>query len=648
MTALVGVFGLALALCGAVVTAGSAFLGGWRGRPVPVARSASWVTLAAIAVCVGAIELALVTHDFSVAFVAANGSRDTPLYYTITSLWAAHDGSLLLWNLVLAAYLAVLATRRPRGAAELHPWAVGVVAVVSAFFLGLALFTGHVFDRVSPVPGDGPGPTPLLGDHPAMGIHPPLLYLGLVGLVVPFGYAVAALVTGSVGPGFVRAISGPLRVAWTALTAGIVLGAWWSYAVLGWGGYWSWDPVENASLMPWLLATGLLHSLVLRRRDGSLASWSLVLAVLAFLLAAVGVVLTRSGAIASVHSFADSGIGPILLGFLVASIAAVLVLAAARTNRGDRPVARSGAPLLTRTTALVVNNVLLAALCLTVLLGTLTPLVVEAFTGQQLSVGPPYYNRMVVPLTALLLAAMAVGPLLPWRRADPAQALRVAAAPVVVGAAVVAGVRLAGSSVGAAVVFGLAAAIVAGLVAQLVGEARRRALPGRRVLAGRLAHLGVAVLIIGVTASSAEAATAERSLRTGESVTVAGTTATLQQVDRGRDARSMHTSAVLRLSGDHADGAVVEPGLRFFTARQQTVAVPAIVSSPAGDVYVSVLSVESDGSGARVRLAVNPLVGWIWAGGGIIVLAGLLGFRLPRRERRRTGVEDRPSEVTNA
>jgi len=634
VTGLVGVFALALALCAAALTAAAAFTKAASGRDLPTMRWAAWIALAATATSVGAVEWALLRHDFSVAFVAANGSRETPVYYTVTSLWAAHDGSLLLWNLVLVSYLAVLAAR-PAGPAEhLRAWAVGVVSVVAAFFLGLALFVGHVFDSVSPVPTDGPGPTPLLSDHPAMGIHPPLLYIGLVGLVVPFGYAVAALVTGDDGPGWVQAVAGPLRVAWTALTAGIVLGAWWSYAVLGWGGYWSWDPVENCSLMPWLLATGLLHSLVLRRRDGTLARWSLALAVLAFLLAAVGVVLTRSGVVASVHSFADSGVGPVLLGFLVASVAAVLVLAGARAREARPPAGRGDAALLSRVTALLVNNVLLVAICVTVLLGTITPVLVESFTGQRLSVGAPYYDRMVVPLAALLLAAMAVGPALPWRRSDRARAVRTVAAPALAGAVVVVAVRLAGSSVGAAVVLGLCAAVVAGLVAQLVGEVRRGARPGRRVLAGRVAHLGVAVLVVGVTASSAYASVVERSLRTGDSITVAGTTATLTGVDRGRDARSMHTAAVLRLSGGRHDGAVVHPGLRFFPARQETVAAPAVLSGPGGDVYAAVLAVRADGSGARVRLAVNPMVGWIWVGGGLMALGGLLGFPRPRRRQR--------------
>ncbi len=648
MTALLGAFALALAWCAALVTAVAALAAGWRGGESAVARWSAVVALGGAALAVGAIEWALVRHDFSVQFVAANGSRDTPLYYTVTSLWAAHDGSLLLWNLVLTAVLLLLVLRPLPGTEQLRSWAIGIVALVTAFFLGLAVFAGHVFDRVAPVPGDGPGPTPLLADHPAMGIHPPLLYLGLVTLVVPFGYGAAALVTGETGTAWMRAVTGPLRVAWTALTAGIVLGAWWSYAVLGWGGYWSWDPVENSSLMPWLLATALLHSLLLQRRTGALASWNLALAVLAFLLAAVGVVLTRSGAVASVHSFADSGVGPVLLGFVIAVTAAVLLLAVSRSGQGPPGGGAQGDRALSRGGALLLNNILLVTLTVTVLLGTLLPVAVEALDGQRISVGPGFYNRMAVPLGVLLLALMVVGPLLPWRRTDLPRLLRALAAPLVVGAGAVLAARLAGWSVVAAVACGLAAAAGAAAVVQLGAEVRRRRQRGRvtprwvwtrrRVLGGRVAHLGLAVLAVGVAASAAGSVTAERTVARGDSLSVGDSTATLVSVRRARAGRSMDTGVVLRVRGGAADGALLRPQLRFFTGRKTTVAAPAIVSGVGGDLYATLLSVRQDGSAARVRLAHKPLVPWIWVGGALMALGGLAGVgsgRTTTAERRR-------------
>ncbi len=642
MTSLIGVFALALAWCGALATAGTALVDGWRGRESPVPRWAATVTLAGTAVAVAAVEWALLRHDFSVAFVADNGSRDTPVYYTVTSLWAAHDGSLLLWNLLLAAALVVVARRSLPGAEALRPWAVGVVGLVACFFLGLAVFAGHVFDRVSPVPADGPGPVPLLGAHPAMGIHPPLLYLGLVGLVVPFGYGAAALVTGETGPGWVRAVSAPARLAWTALTAGIVLGSWWSYAVLGWGGYWGWDPVENSSLMPWLVATALLHSLVLHRRTGSLGGWCTAQAVVAFVLAAVGVVLTRSGAVASVHSFADSGVGPVLLGFVVALTAAAVVLALARLRSSDR-TSRAAVPAVSRGAGLLWNNVVLLAFTATVLLGTLVPVVVDLVGGGRVSVGPPYYARMVVPLALVLLALMAAGPLLPWRGTEPGDAVRALALPGLVTGVGVLVLRLAGLSVLTALACSLAAAVATAAVLPRArsGPGRdrrvswtslRRTWRARASLGGRVAHVGLAVLAVGITVSSAGSVVGERDLSRGETVEVAGKQVTLVGVERTREQRLMRTAADLEV-----DGVRLRARLEYFPRRDTTVAGPAISSGPTRDLYATLLSVRQDGSSARVRLAVNPGVGWIWGGGALMVLGGLLVLSGRRRSGRRGG-----------
>ncbi len=652
MTPLVGVFALALGWCGATATAVTALVDAWRGRDSAVPRWCAAVALAGALLAVVAAEWALLAHDFGVAFVAANGSRETPLYYTVTSLWAAHDGSLLLWNLLLTGAVLVLARRAVPGAPHLRAWAVAAAASVASFFLGLAVLAGHVFDRVGPVPADGPGPTPLLATHPAMGVHPPLLYLGLVSLVVPFGYGVAALVTGDAGPAWVRAVQGPLRVAWTALTAGIVLGSWWSYAVLGWGGYWAWDPVENSSLMPWLLATALVHSLLVQRRSGALAGWSCALAVLTFLLAAVGVVLTRSGVVASVHSFADSGVGPALLAFVLALAGGLVVLLLARRASG----VDSGAPptVASRGGALLLDNVVLATLTVTVLLGTLLPVAVEALGGGRLSVGPPYYERMVVPLGLALLALMAIGPRLPWAAVRGAALARLAVVPAVVAGSVVLLVRLAGAPGAAALACALAAATA--VTAVLPGRRSRRRTSSsapttaglrargrswwrrRAALGGRVAHVGLAVLVVGIAVSSSGARVGERTLTRGETVTIAGRQVELVSVDRGRDGTRMRTAAVVTV-----DGVAMSPGLDFHPARETTVARPAVDSGPLRDVYLTLLSVRQDGGGARVRLAVNPFVSWIWAGGTVVVLGGLLGVGARRGRRDDHGAASLPA-----
>jgi cytochrome c-type biogenesis protein CcmF len=637
MTALLGSFCLALAFCSALLGVGAWAHAAVTGRPSGTGRWSAAACLAATAGSVGTLEYALLTHDFSVGFVAENGSRATPVYYTVTSLWAAHDGSLLLWVLILSGYLAVVAFRRT-GDTALHGWAVSVLSAVAVFFLGLALFTGDVFDTVSPVPADGPGPTPLLQDHPAMGVHPPLLYAGLVGMAVPFAFAVAGLVTGQVGRGWLEAVRGYTRFAWTALTAGIVMGAWWSYAVLGWGGYWAWDPVENSSLMPWLVATALIHSSMVQRRRRALPVWNLSLAVSAFLLACLGTFLTRSGVITSVHSFADSGVGPILLGFLVALAAGVLVLVLLRSDRLGAP-RPAGAPL-SRGTALLLNNVLLVALAVTVLVGTLAPVLVESATGTRLSVGPPYYNRVAVPLCLLLLVMMAVGPVLSWRGDRVERLVRRLAVPVVLAAATLVVTWLLDSrSLAASVTFALAALVVTSMLVETGSEvvhARRErgawawVRRNRRRLSGRVVHLGLVVVAVGVAASSAYTTATEATLEQGGRTTFSGVHATLVSVGRDRDPREMRTSARLRLERG-GDLAVVTPSLGFFPSHDTTVASPAVVSSVRGDVYVTLLSVDQSGRRATLRLAVNPMVGWIWAGGALMVLGSALGVRRRRR-----------------
>jgi cytochrome c-type biogenesis protein CcmF len=405
--------------------------------------------------------------------------------------------------------------------------------------------------------------------------------------------------------------------------------------VLGWGGYWAWDPVENASLMPWLVATALLHSVMVQRRRGALPAWNLSLAVGAFLLACLGSFLTRSGVVGSVHAFADSAVGPVLLGFLAALGVGVTVLVLMRSDRlgSSEPIGR----LLSRGTAILLNNLLLVTLAVTVLIGTLFPLVAEWAGGQQLSVGPPYFDKMAVPVALLLLALMALGPMLAWRGDAPVSVARRRLLPVTVGAVVVAVVAvLAPTGVAALLTFGLAAVVVAGLLTDATGRVRRTGRLERRRLAGVLAHLGVAVLLVGVAASSSYSSVRERTLRPGESVTLAGHTARLVSVGRSKDARAMSTDARLRLTNGSGTAQTISPGLSFYPAQTMTVARPAVVSRPSGDVYLTLLSVDGDHA-ATIRMAVNPLVGWIWAGGGLMVAGSLLAFG-GRRRRRQPGV----------
>lgn len=631
-----GTTGLAFAVCTALL---GAMLHGRVALREGAERPARWVTLlpAAGALCsVAALEWGLLTHDFGLRFVAENGSRETPAYYTFTSLWAAHDGSLLLWLLILTGYLAVVGRRRTPPV-RLHAAATAVLALVTVFFGGLAA-SGDVFHTVVPIPRDGPGPNPLLRSDPAMGIHPPLLYAGLLGMAVPFSYAVAAMVLGRTGSTWLAVVRRATLVAWTALTAGIVLGAWWSYAVLGWGGYWSWDPVENTSLMPWLVATALLHSLMAHRGAVRLPAWPLALAISTFLLSCLGAFLTRSDVVASLHSFATSAVGPILLGFLAALLAGLVVLAWLRRDDLDGlPPIRAAT---SRRAALLANNVLLLAITITVLVGTVFPLAVSALHGAQLSVGPPYYDRVVLPMAAAVLLLMAVGPLIGVRRGLGREALVGVGLPWLLGCAVVIAVaETAPASALALAAFGIATFVVSTSVVEAVRTLRAQPVaaanptrPRTRRIAALIVHAGLAIAAVGITASGAYASSAERHLTPGHMESVDGVGLRLGPLATSSSGGATTTRAhlVVLHDGSRTD---LAPGLSYYPAQQTTVAEPAIHSRPGGDLYLTLLA--AGRHGVTVRLAENPLISLLWAGGGVMAGGGLLAL-WPTRVRRRT------------
>ncbi|MFD1659579.1 heme lyase CcmF/NrfE family subunit [Streptomyces caeni] len=567
----------------------------------------------------------------------------------MTGLWSALEGSLLLWLLILAALAAIMSHVVPRRAAELHPWAMAVMTSVLTFFFGVALLTGRAFARVSPVPADGPGPNPLLQDHPLMGVHPPLLYLGYVGFTVPFAYAVSALVTGRLDRDWLVVSRRWLLVAWAALTVGITMGAWWSYEVLGWGGYWAWDPVENASILPWFTATALLHSVMVQERRSILRIWNVVLAASTFLLVLIGTFITRSGVLASVHAFTQSALGPVLLGYIAVVALGVVVLL---VWRGDRlgPVSRIESTV-SRESVFLVNNVLFVALAVTVLLGTTFPLLVEAVSGDRVSVGAPYFNRMVVPLALAVVLLMGVGPVLPWDGREASAALRRLRLPALTGLGTVAVLGGAGlPHPGTIVAFGLAAFSVTAAAGTALHDVRKvraagertwllaavRAVRGnRRRYGGLIAHVGIVLAAVAVAGSSSYASTAERTLRPGESITVAGHTATLVRVERQRTPRFMQVRVLTELSGSDRRLGVYTPALRFYPSMNEAIGRPSVRTGLTSDAYLTVSSAAPDGSTATVRLTVTPLVVWLWAA-GVLVACGALFAALPRRPRKRS------------
>ncbi|MGH3452702.1 MAG: heme lyase CcmF/NrfE family subunit, partial [Haloechinothrix sp.] len=527
-----------------------------------------------------AMEWALVTHDFSLRYVAANGSRATPLLYTVASAWGALEGSILLWGLVLAGYLAVVAWRfRHRAHDPMVAWALASGLVVAAFFFGLMLGPADPFRLVDgPIPVDGPGPNPLLQNHILMAFHPPILYLGYVGFTVPFAFAVAALVTGRLGEGWMVETRRATLFAWGCLTVGIALGAWWSYEVLGWGGYWAWDPVENASLLPWLTGTAYLHSVMIQERRGMLRLWNLSLVLATFCLTILGTFLTRSGVINSVHAFTQSAIGPLLLAFLAVVAVASVVLVAVRADVLRAPGSIDSP--ISREAAFLVNNLLFAAFTAVVLIGTVFPLLAEAYDGRQLSVGEPFFDDMTRPIGFALLFLMAVAPLLPWRAAsiDLLHRRLVAGAGAAVAAmAVSVGLGLRG--VAPVLTIGLGTFAVAGMARQVVVAltAHRRRNPSRilsalaavvvgnrRLYGGLVVHLGVVLIAVALAMSSAFSVERQAQLAPGERTTLRGYGVTYLDSDRRAHAEKTVESARFAIRRGGRDLGVYAPAITQF------------------------------------------------------------------------------------
>jgi cytochrome c-type biogenesis protein CcmF len=614
------------------------------------------VLLAAVAAAL-VMEWALLTHDFSIEYVAENNARATPLLYTISGLWAALEGSILLWALVLAGYLAFVAYRfRDRATDPLVGWALLTGFVVALFFFGLMLGPANPFRLIDgTVPADGAGPNPLLQNHPLMAFHPPMLYLGYVGFTVPFCFAIAALVTGRFGEGWLEDTRRFTLVAFGFLTAGILLGAWWSYEVLGWGGYWAWDPVENASLLPWLTGTAFLHSVIVQERRDMLRVWNLSLIVATFCLTIFGTFLTRSGVIASVHSFTLSPIGPALLGFLAFVAAVSIGLIAWRGDRLRTP-GRIDSPV-SRESAFLANNLLFAGLAFVVLLGTVYPLIAEAIANRRLSVGEPYFDRMTTPLGITLLFLMAAAPALPWRAANEQTLRRRLLVPAWAGViAMFVALALGARGLAPVAAFGLAAFALAGIGRQFVAgtSARRRAhgegpvaALGRtvrsdpRLYGGLIVHVGVVIVAVALAASSSYSERAEMRLTEGESAELEGytftylgadTTATDQKTTRSVDVRVEH-------GGD--DLGVYSPSISTFPNSTQGIGTPSVRTGFLEDVYLTLVSSPNEQGRVTIAIALNPLVVWLWIGGAVMALGTIVAIapRLRRRPRAPTPVD---------
>ena len=616
---------------------------------LPMGYAAIYTNFALVTVAAVGMVVALVTHDFSVAYVAQVGSRATPLLFTIISLWGALEGSILFWAWVLALYsvAAVLINKRRPG--NLVPYAAFTLLAVSAFFAILLVGPADPFGAVYPVPSDGPGPNPLLQNHILMAVHPPLLYLGYVGMSVPFAFAIGAMLSGEVeSDDWVRLTRRWTLMSWAFLSAAIIAGMWWSYEVLGWGGYWAWDPVENASFIPWLTATAYLHSAMVQERRGMLRLWNLNLVVGTFVLTILGTFLTRSGIISSVHAFTTGTIGYYFLAFIAIVLVATVVLVAGNSDR-LRTTGRFDSPY-SRETVFLFNNLFLTAFMFTVLVGTLFPLVAEYVRGVKVSVGQPFFNRMSLPMIMALLFLMGVGPALPWKAATREE-LKNKLLPPLIGALVLGAVAL---IAGARDVYAVLAFAFVGYAATAnkrefwIGMQARHVAHGegyatalvrlvggnRRRYGGYVAHLGVLMVALGITASQEFRSEGEATLKKGEALTVAGRTVRLREVWGRREKQRDVIGATLEiLSGDRVTG-TIEPKMNIYPTSPQPVPTPDVRSTPLGDLYANLMSFREDGATATVKLIYEPLVPWIWLGGGVVVLGALIGgFPVGRRSR---------------
>jgi len=669
MLAALGSAGMLVALVGAVllVTRGiSAARSGTR----PNLGGAAQLLLSGAVASMAAMVLALLTDDFSLVYTANHHARATPFPFDIATAWAALEGSIVLWALVLAGFTWFVYRRYRRAPDGLGAAALAVMGGVAVFFFGLMITVANPFEvcvqaaevgcvRSSPwpfvgidAPANGPGPNPLLQNHFMMAIHPPVLYLGYVGMTVPFAYAIGALAVKAAGPEWLRRSHRATLVAWSFLTLGILLGGWWAYEVLSWGGYWAWDPVENASLMPWLVATAFLHSGIVQQRRGMLQAWNFILVIATFSLTILGTFLTRSGTVNSVHSFTQSAIGPALLGFLVLTLVGSFLLFSTRADHVASPSRLES--MVSREGAFLINNLALSVYAFIVLVGTTYPLVLEAFTGTQVGVGEPFFNRLAVPLSFTLLLVMGFGPVTPWRTTERGLLWRRTRTPAVVALAVGLLTAILVSRNGWVVTAVTLGVFVVGTMTGLAFEqASRRAaktsepLPSalRRVIsgdgafwAGQLSHVGVVLVAIGIAFAANLGAHAEVRLAPGEAATFQGHTLTYESPFRQVTPAKTVVGARLTVTRDGRFVGIVEPSANFFGSDESGVSTPDVLHRPGGDLYVTLLGLPDNGS-AALTFDTSPMIWVLWVGGLVTAAGGFLAMRARRRERE--PVEDR-------
>ncbi len=634
-----GVLALRLALIGAVYAVVTALWGALARRPAFVrsGRQAAYAVHAMVAIAALVLWRALVMRDFSLEYVASYSSSTLSLPYTIAALWGGQAGSLLFWSLILTTMSTVVHLQNRERNAALMPYVTATLMTIAVFFLSLLVFITGPFERL-PVPAsEGADLNPLLQNYWMM-IHPPSLYLGYVGCSVPFAFAVAALASGRLGDVWIRTTRRWTLFAWFFLTVGNILGARWAYEELGWGGYWAWDPVENAAFMPWLSCTAFLHSVMIQEKKNMLKMWNMVLVLLTFCLTIFGTFLTRSGVVSSVHSFTQSGLGPFFVAFLLTIIAIVTALVIWR-----RPLLRGENEIdsfLSREAAFLFNNLLLVGIAFATFWGTIFPVISEAVRGVKITVGPPFFNKVNAPLGLALLFMTGVGPVIAWRRASARNLRRSFTVPLALGFATGVAVFATGwRNYYAVVCFSLAMFVLATIFMEffrgtrarqaLMGEPAPRALANlvgknRRRYGGYVIHVGIVMAFVGVAASSAFRLEEQQTIHKGDVVRVGAFTLTYKDIHFTDGAHYSSMAAEIDVQKNGTPVATMYPEKRFYKKQQQPTTEVAMRSTLIEDLYL-VLGSYDEASGLMTMIVfVNPLVNWLWIGGLVMVLGTVI------------------------
>ncbi|HEU4548810.1 MAG TPA: heme lyase CcmF/NrfE family subunit [Rhizomicrobium sp.] len=623
MTGELGQLALCFALALSLVMAGAGLYGARPDASLArgMASSAALGMLVFVMLAFGALTYGFVVSDFSILDVANNSSTLKPLVYKISGVWGNHEGSMLLWVLVLSLYAGLVALLQ-RGGPRLSSAALGVQGLLAAAFLLFILFTSNPFLRLDPAPFEGAGLNPLLQD-PGLAMHPPMLYAGYVGLSAAFSYAAAALIVGeeAIRQQWVRAARPFMLIAWIALTCGIALGSWWAYYELGWGGFWFWDPVENASLMPWLVGTALLHSALATERSGAFRTWTLLLAIAGFSLSLIGTFLVRSGVLSSVHAFAsDPTRGFFIMVLIVLAIGGALALFAWRA-----PSLQGGAAFepVSRETTLLLNNVFLMAACACVFVGTLYPLVLDGLNGTKISVGPPYFAITFAPIFFALLLLVPLGPRLNWRRGELGEALR--SLYPAMGIAAVAGLAVLAVATPRSLTAVGAFAMAGWLIGASVIDIRKRKGARAAAFASALAHAGLGISLMGVTGTTLWRSEALEVMSPGQTMQVGPYTLRFDGVTNVQGPNYNAQRARIALMDGGKETAVLEPERRLYLEQGQEVSDTAIRTTGLRDLYLALGDDRGQGR-FTVRAYVSPLAPFIWLGGLVMALGGFLSL----------------------